>query len=257
MKISINTDTSKVVLEDDGHPPKEMPLHSREAFKAVSKVWVTQQWSQLNWQTFSWLGFQLCQFPEDVLRLQEVLFRLRPDVIVETGINRGGSAAFFASICQLLGRGRVYSVDISIPPDIRRGLEKAPFASLLHVIEGDSADPAVVESIRSSIRPGEKVFVFLDSDHSKGHVLRELEAYADLVSQDSYIVATDGVMESLTGTPYAEADWKDNNPAEAAREFVRRRSDFVICRPPCMYGDEHYIDELTYWPDAWLRRVSC
>lgn len=257
MKISINTNTSKVVLEADGYPPKEMPLHSREAFKAVSQIWITQQWSQLNWQSFSWLGFQLCQLPEDVLRLQEVLFQLQPDVIIETGVNKGGSTAFFASMCRLLGRGRVYSVDITIPPDIRRRLEDGPFADLLHLTEGDSADPDIVAIISSAIRPGERVFVFLDSDHTKAHVLRELNAYADLVTPGSYIVATDGVMESLTGTPFAGADWKDNNPAEAAREFVRRRSDFVICRPPCMFGDEHYIDELTYWPDAWLRRVSC
>lgn len=88
MKISINTDTSKVVLEADGYPPKEMPLHSREAFKAVSQIWIIQQWSQLNWQSFSWLGFQLCQLPEDALASS----------LFQVGRTAGNSGLSFAAL---------------------------------------------------------------------------------------------------------------------------------------------------------------
>lgn len=254
MKLHIDTNATQLIAEIEGAAPIQLDLYSREAFKLLSKVWITQQWSQLHWQSFSWFGFQLCQLPEDVLRLQEALFRLQPDVIIETGINNGGSTAFFASLCRLLGRGRVYSVDITIPAEVRLRLESGPFADLIRLFEADSADPALLARLRTEIRPQDKVFVFLDSDHSKKHVLRELDAYADLVTPGSYIVATDGVMESLVRTPYAAADWAENNPAEAAREFVARRSDFVIQRPECLFGEPYYLPELTYWPDAWLKR---
>lgn len=256
MKLRIDTKERLVYSEDESGREMSVPLHSREAFRLVSQVWLTQQWSQLHWQSFSWFGFQLCQLPEDVLRLQEVLFRLKPDVIIETGVNKGGSTAFFASLCRLFGRGRVYSVDISIPQDVRSGLENGPFRDIINLFESDSADPSLVAKIRGEIRPGESVFIFLDSDHSKGHVLRELEAYADMVTPGSYIVATDGVMESLVDTPYAAPDWAENNPAEAAREFVRTHPEFVIRRPECLFGEEYHIKELTYWPDAWLQRLE-
>jgi cephalosporin hydroxylase len=100
-----------------------------------------------------------------------------------------------------------------------------------------------------------KVFVFLDSDHSKEHVLRELNAYAGLVTPGSFIVAADGVMQSLTDTPWGNPEWINDNPAAAAREFVASHPEFIIKRPPALFGEEYVVEELTYWPDAWLYRL--
>lgn len=255
MKLIIDTEAGTLACQEPGVPERLVPLYSAPGLRAVSEVWLRQQWNQMHWRSFSWLGLQMLQFPEDVLRLQEALFRLQPDVIVETGVHGGGSAVFFASLCRLLGRGRVISIDIAIAAEVRRAIEGGPFTDLVTLIEGDSAAPQTVEAVRGLIRPGEKVFVFLDSDHSRAHVLRELDAYAGLVAEGSYIVATDGVMGALAGTPNGLPQWREDNPAEAAREFAARHPEFAIRRPRALFGEEHVVDVLTYWPDAWLLRL--
>lgn len=249
MKLSIDTNEN-IIRHQDG----ATPVYSQEGFRMLSGLWLRQQWNQMHWQSFSWLGFQIWQFPEDLLRLQEVIFRLKPDVIVETGVNQGGSAVFFASLCRLLGHGRVISIDITIPPHVRQAIKNCPFSDLITLMEGDSASPEIVEKVKKMVRRDKRVFVFLDSDHSKAHVRRELDAYHGLVTPGSYIVATDGVMRTLADTPHGRREWADDNPAAAAKEFAAAHPEFVIRRPEALYGNEYVIDELTYWPDAWLYR---
>lgn len=255
MKLAI--DTGERTLRRWGPDGREIitPLYSEEGFELLSRVWLKQEWNQLHWQSFSWFGFQIWQFPDDLLRLQEVLVDLKPDVIVETGVSRGGSSIFFATMCRLLGKGRVISLDITIPAALRERVEQSPFADLITLIEGDSAAPEIVDRVRKQIGKDEKVFVFLDSDHSKAHVKRELDAYSGLVSPGSYMVATDGVMQSLTDTPWGKPEWVDDNPAAAAREFAAAHPEFVIQRPRALFGEEHVVEALTYWPDAWLYRL--
>lgn len=255
MKLTIDTVSGTIVREEPGLPERQLPLYSAEGFRAVSEIWLRQQWNTMQWRSFSWLGLQMMQLPEDVLRLQEALAALRPDVIVETGVHGGGSTAFFASMCRLLGRGRVVSIDITIAPAVRQAIEAGPFADLVTLIEGDSAAPDTVAAVRRAIRPGEKTFFFLDSDHSRAHVLRELEAYAGLVTAGSYMVATDGVMGLLADTPHGAPQWRTDNPAEAARAFAARHPEFAIRRPRARFGEEHVEEMLTYWPDAWLLRL--
>jgi cephalosporin hydroxylase len=255
MKLVIDTEAGTVTCSRPDAPERTFPLYSGEGFRAVSDVWLRQQWNQMHWRSFSWFGLQMMQFPEDVLRLQEVLVALRPDVIVETGVHGGGSTAFFASVCRLLGHGRVISIDITISAEVRRAVEAGPFADLVTLIEGDSAAQDTVAAVRRLIRPGERAFVFLDSDHSRAHVLRELEAYADLVAEGCYMVATDGVMGVLADTPNGLPQWREDNPAEAARDFAARHAEFAIRRPRALFGEEHVVETLTYWPDAWLLRL--
>jgi len=255
MKITIDTRERTLCLWNANGKERAVSLYSQEGFELLSRVWLKQEWNQLHWQSFSWHGFQIWQFPEDLLRLQEVLVDLKPDVVVETGVSKGGSAIFFATICRLLGKGRVISIDIRIPDDVRERIEQSPFADLITLIEGDSATPSIVDRVRQLVGKDETVFVFLDSDHSKAHVRRELDAYSGLVSPGSYIVATDGVMQSLTDTPRGKAEWVDDNPAAAAREFAEENPGFVIQRPRALFGEERVVESLTYWPDAWLYRV--
>ena len=181
MKITINTEENTIVGLDEKGKEILTPIYSQEGFKLLSSIWLKQEWNQMHWQSFSWLGFQIWQFPEDLLRLQEVIATLKPDVVIETGVNRGGSAIFFASLCRVLGKGRVISIDIDIPVEVRQAVEQSPFSDLVTLIEGDSASAEVVATVRGRIMESEKVFVFLDSDHSKDHVSRELNAYSPMV----------------------------------------------------------------------------
>lgn len=251
----LDTVKNTITYIDDRKAETQIPLYSAEGFKAVSDIWLKQEWNQLHWQSFSWFGLQIWQLPEDLLRLQEVVVAVKPDVIVETGVSRGGSAIFFASMCRLLGKGRVISIDIHIPDDVRQAVEQSPFSDLITLIEGDSASAEVFAQVRSQIGEDERVFVFLDSDHSKAHVLRELHAYSGLVTPGSYIVATDGVMQSLTDTPYGHKEWAEDNPAAAAREFSVSHPEFIIKRPTALFGDQYVVESMTFWPDAWLYRT--
>ena len=255
MKITIDTDAQSLEYQAGDETPTRLPLYSSEAFRVVSQVWLKQEWNQQHWQSFSWLGFQFWQLPEDVLRLQEVIARVRPDVIIETGVNRGGSAVFFASLCRSLGRGRVISIDLQIPPELREAVDACPLGDLITLIEGDSASPAVVDRVRRSVGAGQTVFVFLDSDHSKAHVRRELDAYGPLVTPGSYIVATDGVMAHLADTPGGQMHWLEDNPAAAARAYAAEHPEFELRRPAALYNETFVEEALTYWPDAWLYRL--
>lgn len=256
MKVTIDTEMRTLHSWDSNGKEIFLQLYSKEAFELLSHIWLKQEWNLLHWQSFSWMGFQVWQLPDDLLRLQEVIVALRPDVIVETGVNRGGSSIFFASLCRLLGKGQVVSIDITIPAAIRESIEQSPFADLITLIEGDSVAPETIEHVRRIAGKDNKVFVFLDSDHTKAHVLRELNAYSGLVSPGSYIVAADGVMQSLAETPWGQPEWIKDNPAAAAKEFVAEHPEFVIQRPHALFGEEHVVEALTYWPDAWIYRLT-
>jgi cephalosporin hydroxylase len=253
MKIAIDTAAGTAEVEDDsGH--RQLDLYSPEAFEKIAAVWLKSGWSQKYSYRFSWLGRPLIQLPEDVIRLQELIWRLQPDVIIETGTAHGGTAVFMAGLCALAGRGRVISVDIEIRPDNRAAIEAHPLADRITLIEGDSIAPEVVERIKAEVGAGETVFVLLDGNHTRAHVTEELEAYAPLVSRDSYIAAADGVMRDLYDVPGGDPSWKTDNPATAAEDFAARHPEFVIEPPPRPFDESATTLDLTYLPSAWLRR---
>ncbi len=251
MKLEIDTEAG--VMTVDG---ERLPLYGDASFRALSDLWVKVGWNQKYSYTFSWLGVPIIQLPEDMIRYQEVVARLKPDVIVETGIAHGGSAIFSASLCRLLGKGRVVAVDIEIREHNRRAIEAHPLADLVTLIEGSSTDAATIEAVRSQIRPGESVLVVLDSNHSYAHVSAELAAYAPLVTPGSYIVATDGIMRDLTDAPRGAAGWRRDNPADAARDFAAAHPEFVLEQPAWPFNQSTLNANITHWPDAWLRRAG-
>lgn len=255
MEYQIDVEAGTIRCPATGQEEQVVDFYSMAGLRLLSALWVKQEWQLLHWQSFSWLGFQIWQLPEDLLRLQEVVFRIAPDVIIETGVQRGGSTVFFASLCRLLGKGRVVSIDIRIDAEVRQALDACPFADLITLIEGDAVAPGIVARVKAEVSPTDKVLVFLDSNHTKAHVLAELHAYGDLVTPGSYAVATDGVMQFLAATPMGRREWEWDNPAAAAREYAASRPDFVIERPTALYRDDRVIQELTYWPDAWLLRL--
>jgi cephalosporin hydroxylase len=234
--------------------PRTLQLYSDEAFAILSDQWLRVGWDLKYSYRFSWLGRPLIQLPEDVLRVQEIIYHTQPDVIIETGVAHGGSLVFYASLCKAMGRGRVIGVDIEIRPHNRKAIEFHFLFPYITLIEGDSISPQVVSELREQIKLGEKVLVLLDSCHTKSHVLSELNAYGPLLTRGSYIAAMDGIMEQLTGAPRTQPDWTWNNPRQAALEFASKHPEFVIEEPQFLFNEGVVKERVTYWPDAFLRR---
>lgn len=252
----ITIDGEKLIVSaNDGAEKQEYDIGSPEAFRILSQLWLRSGWDTKYVYSFTWLGRPIIQLPEDMVRLQEVIHSVGPDVIVETGIAHGGGLVFYASLCKAMDRGRVIGVDVEIRPHNRRAIEAHPLFPLITLIEGSSIDSSIVERVKSQIRPGEKVMVFLDSAHQKQHVLDELRAYAPLVSVGSYIVAMDGIMERLAGAPRSSPDWTWNNPRQAALEFVAENPDFAIEEPRFAFNEGNINERVTYWPSAFIKRL--
>lgn len=254
MKLIIDTDARELHVEDGG-ATETLPLYSREAFERISDEWVRVGWNQKYTYTFSWFGRPVIQLPEDMVRVQEVLYRVKPDVVIETGVAHGGSLIFYASLFKAMEKGRVIGIDIEIRPHNRKAITEHPLASLITLIDGSSTAPETVDRVRSLIKPAETVLVLLDSNHSYAHVAEELEAYAPLVTPGSYIVATDGVMQYLTDVPRGHETWGNDNPAAAARDFAARHSEFVLEQPEWPFNESELGKNVTHYPDAWLRRI--
>ena len=254
MKILIDTAEATLHVEDAG-AARDLPLYGREAFELLSRVWLKVGWNEKYPYTFSWFGRPIIQLPEDIVRAQEVIYRVRPDVIVETGVAHGGSLVFYASLCKAMNRGRVIGIDIEIRKHNRTAIEAHEMKPLITLIEGSSVAPEIVEQVRASIQPGETVLVLLDSNHTKAHVAAELEAYSGLVTPGSYIVATDGSMQFLDDVPRGRPDWKDDHPSAAAIEFAARHPEFVLEQPAWPFNESELRENVTHWPSAWLRRL--
>ncbi len=255
MRLSIDTDTRTLVQEHQGEH-REMNLYSREAFESLSQLWMKVAWNEKYIYTFSWLGRPIIQNPEDMIRAQEVIYRVRPDVIIETGVAHGGSLMFYASLCKAMGRGRVVGVDIEIRSHNRRAIEGHELSPLITLVEGSSTAPQVVRKVKALVDPKANVLVFLDSNHTKAHVLAELEAYHVLVSPGSYIVATDRIMKDLYDVPRGKPEWQHDHPVAAVREFVGAHPEFVVEQPTWPFNESQLDKNLTYWPSAWIRRIG-
>ncbi|MES2831543.1 MAG: CmcI family methyltransferase [Pseudomonadota bacterium] len=255
MKLILDTDAKTLMVEESGQA-RTLDLYSREAFEEISRQWVRVGWNQKYQYTFSWMGRPVIQLPEDMLRMQEVIFNLKPDVIIETGVAHGGSLIFYASLCKAMDKGRVVGIDIDIRAHNRAAIEAHPLASYLTLIEGSSTAPEIVAQVRSLIKPGETTLIILDSNHTYAHVHDELEAYADMVSKGSYIVATDGIMLDLADVPRGTPGWVTDNPTQAARDFATSHPAFVVEQPAWLFNESDLRHNITHWPGAWLRRIA-
>ena len=190
MNLTINSDDRLLTIEQAGGR-RDLPLYSREAFELISREWVRVGWALRYYHTFTWFGRPLLQLPEDLLRLQEVVYRVQPDVIVETGVFDGGSLLFHASLCESMHKGRVIGIEFEVRAGLRDALRDHPLSSRITLLEGDSAVPSMVQQVRAMVQPNETVLVILDSNHTKAHVAAELEAYSPLVAKGSCIVAAE------------------------------------------------------------------
>jgi cephalosporin hydroxylase len=251
----IDEERGEVVVRDGDNETRHS-LSTAEGFAAASKAWVRATWDSKYVYSFAWMGRPIIQLPEDMVRLQEVIWDLQPDVLVETGVAHGGSLVFYASLFEAMNKGRVIGIDIEIRPHNRTAIEAHPMKKRIELIEGSSTAPEVVEQVKAQIKPGETVLVVLDSNHTKGHVLDELRAYADMVPVGSYIVATEGIMEQVVGGPRTAEDWTWNNPRRAVHEFVAEDKRFIIEEPTFPFNEGVVKDRVTYWPDAFVKRIA-
>lgn len=254
MKVIIDFDKEELI-EEDNSETRSHNLYSKKAFETISSSWLKVGWNEKYPYTFTWMGRPIIQLPEDMIRTQEVIYKLKPDVIIETGIAHGGSLIFYASLCKAMGKGKIIGVDIDIRSHNLTEIENHEMFSYITLIEGSSTDSKIIDEVKSHIHKEDKVLIILDSNHSKEHVLDELNAYAALVTPDSYIVATDGSMKDLYDVPRGESDWDWNNPTEAAIEFVSQNPDFIIEQPEWLFNESELDENITHWPQGWIRRT--
>lgn len=181
---------------------------------------------------WSWMGVPIIQFPADVMATQEVIWATKPDVIIETGVARGGSVLFMASLLELIGKGKVIGVDIDIRAHNRDSIERHPMAKRVHLIEGSSTDPAVVAAVRAAIPEGASVMAVLDSDHGRDHVLGELRSYGAMVTAGCYLVVADTMLGRLEPdqTPRNRSKlWlKGNEPLAAVELYLGETDRFDV-----------------------------
>jgi len=204
---------------------KSVPLYSKEGFALLSELWLKVGWNERHHYSFNWMGIPILQLPDDLLRLQELVFEVKPDVIIETGIALGGSMLFYASLVKALDHGRVIGIDVDLRPCNRKQIEEHALAEFITLIDGDSAETTIIEKLNLK---DEKVLVVLDSNHSKNHVAKELELFAPLVSQGSYLVVCDGFKAKVSDVPRGKESWVKDNPLEAVSEFLQNHPEFSL-----------------------------
>jgi cephalosporin hydroxylase len=200
---------------------------------------------------FTWLGRPVIQFPQDLIAVQEIIWKVKPDLIIETGIAHGGSLIFHASILELLGKGEVVGIDIEIRKHNKIEIEKHPLFHRITMIEGSSIDKDIVKQIHELSKNKKKVLLVLDSNHTHEHVLQELQLYSSLVNKDSYVIVFDTVVEDLPDSIVTDRPWsKGNNPKTAVWEFLKNNDRFKI--------DKEIENKLliTVAPDGYLKCVK-
>ncbi len=178
---------------------------------------------------FTWLGFPIIQFPQDILAMQEIICNIKPDLIIETGIAHGGSLIFYASILELLGHGEVLGIDIDIREHNRKAIQKHFLFKRITMIQGSSIDEQTIKQVKTYVHNKDKILVALDANHTHDHVLQELQLYSPLVSKDSYLVVFDTSIENLPENTFSDRPWnKGNNPKTAVWEFLKTNDRFII-----------------------------
>ena len=201
---------------------------------------------------FTWMGRPIIQFPQDIVAMQEIIWEVKPDLIIETGIAHGGSLIFHASMLELLGNdGQVVGIDIDIRQHNRIEIEKHPMFKRITLTEGPSTDAEIVSQVEKFTQSKQTVLVCLDSNHTHEHVLRELESYSPFVTKDSYLVVFDTVIEEMPQGFFTDRPWdKGNNPKTAVHEFLKTNDRFEIDR---LMSDKLL---LTVAPGGYLKCVK-
>jgi cephalosporin hydroxylase len=218
---------------------------------SLSRDWLEATARHKYSYNFSWLGRPIIQYPQDIIALQEIIWRTQPEIIIETGVAHGGSLIFYASMMELIGGQRhVIGIDIEIRPHNRVAIEAHPMSRGISLIQGSSTDPGVILQV-SERAQGKRTMVVLDSNHSEGHVLSELEAYSPYVSKGCYLVVLDTIIEHLPRDFFPAKPWGPGNNSKTAVDMFLRNCDRFVA--------DHFIDnklQLTVAPGGYLACVK-
>jgi len=200
---------------------------------------------------FSWLGRPIIQYPQDIIAMQEIIWKIKPDLIIETGIAHGGSLIFYASLLEVIGGGEVLGIDIEIRPHNKEAIEQHPMFKRITMIEGSSISDKILDFVKDFSKSKKRILVCLDSNHTHNHVLKELEAYSHFVSVNSYLIVFDTIIEDITEELSNQRPWGvGNSPKTALYEFLKNRDDFII---------DNTIDNkliVTAAPDGYLKKIK-
>lgn len=196
----------------------------------LSRAWFDRSCEFGYSYNFSWLGRPIIQFPQDIVALQEIIWTVKPQLVIETGVAHGGSLILSSSLLELIGGdGRVLGVDIEIRPHNRQAIEAHPMARRITLLEGSAIDDGIAAQVRSLAEGKSPVLVILDSNHTHEHVLQELNLYSSLVTKGSYLLVFDTVIEDMPPSAFPNRPWcRGNNPKTAVREFLKHNHRFVI-----------------------------
>ena len=200
-------------------------------FKKISRKWFVHSLKHEYSYHFEWLGFPIIQYPQDIIAYQEIIWNVKPDLIIETGIARGGSIIFSASMLQLIGKGQVLGIDIDIRKQNLKKIKNHVLKKRIKMIEGSSVDEKTTQQVKKIAKNKKKVLVVLDSNHKHEHVLKELEYYSQFVKKGSYLIVFDTIIEDIPKKimKQSKRPWgKGNNPKSAVKEFLKKNSRFTV-----------------------------
>ena len=229
-------------------------LGENKSLKKLSNKWMVESSLDEYSYHFKWLGRPIIKFPQDIVALQEIIWNIKPDLIIETGIARGGSLIFSASILELLGKGKVLGIDIEIRKENMKKILEHPLSKRIKMIEGSSIDENTINQVYKMAKKYKKIMVILDSNHSHNHVLSELKAYSKLVKKGSYLIVFDTVIEDIPkkySKKLIKGNWsKTDNPKTAVREFLKENKRFKT--------DKEIEDKLliTVGPEGFLKCIK-
>jgi len=245
----MNKTDKKIDIRVTSHENSRELTESASAFIAGS---INSKYSY----NFSWLGRPIIQYPQDVIAMQELIWSIQPDLIIETGIAHGGSLIFSASMLELNAAcggpqdAEVVGIDIDIRAHNREAIEAHPLSKRISMIQGSSIAPEIIEQVKAKSGGKQRVLVCLDSNHTHTHVLAELQSYAPLVSVDSYCVVFDTIIEDLPADMFPDRPWgPGNNPKTAVREYLKSHPEFEIDKQM-----DHKL-LISVAPDGFLKRV--
>jgi cephalosporin hydroxylase len=223
-----------------------------EEFKKLAHEWMRQSMQKMYVYNFTWLGRPIIQSPQDVVAMQEIIWDVKPDLIIETGVAHGGSLMLWASMLEIIGaEGKVVGIDVEIREHNRREIEKHPLFKRIVLLEGSSVSDEILQKVREIAKNYTKIMVVLDSDHTHDHVKKELELYSGFVGVGSYLVAFDTFIEDMPPDFFPDRAWNvGNNPRTAVAEFLENNCDFEV--------DKLIENKLlvTQAPGGYLKRVK-
>ena len=225
-KISLNNGKNEVSFD----------LYTEDGFELLSNLMLKVGAEKKLMYQANWLGRPIIQFPNDILVLQELIWSIKPDLIIETGVAHGGSLVLSASILELIGKGKVLGIDIDIRAHNRTAIESHPLSDRIDLIEGSSIDKITIEKIKPYLKDNQVVMVMLDSNHTESHVTEEINIFSNFVTVGSYLIVHDGAQAFVSDIPRGKLEWRDDHPLNAIHKFIKNNNNFEIDQNMTRFG---------------------